>query len=60
MADETQFNGEQGADIITETPETNGQTEQPETVEQYVPDIPQLANPLHSRTAHFAFRRGRI
>lgn len=61
MEDEV-INGEVGADnaaeIINET-----QAEQPEQVaqvEQYIPDVPQLAEPLKPRTAHFAFRRGRI
>ena len=55
------FNGEQGADIaetLANTPDT-AEPQQQET-EEYVADAPQLAAPVHSRTAHFGFRRGRV
>lgn len=56
------FNGEQGADIaetLANTPDT-AEPQPQETIEEYVADAPQLAAPLHSRTAHYGFRRGRI
>ena len=64
------FNGEQGADvaeiIADETAqesqnvqETDNVQETP-TVEEYVADAPQLAAPVHSRTAHYGFRRERV
>ena len=56
------FNGEQGADIaetLANTPDTVEPQPQ-ETVEEYVADAPQLAAPVHSRTAHYGFRRGRV
>lgn len=60
--DNEDFNGEQGADIaetLANTPDTTEPQPQ-ETVEEYVADAPQLAAPVHSRTAHFGFRRGRV
>lgn len=56
------FNGEQGADIAEIIADETAQDDVQETptVEEYVADAPQLAAPLHSRTAHFGFRRGRI
>lgn len=58
--DNEEYNGEQGADlaeIIAD--ETAQDVQETPTVEEYVADAPQLAAPLHSRTAHFGFRRGR-
>ena len=58
------FNGDQGADIAEiiadETAQESQDVQETPTVEEYVADAPQLAAPLHSRTAHFGFRRGRI
>ena len=56
------FNGEQGADIAEIIADETAQDDVQETptVEEYVADAPQLAAPLHSRTAHFGFRRGRV
>lgn len=59
--DNEDFNGEQGADIaetLANTPDTV--EPQPQETEEYVADAPQLAAPVHSRTAHFGFRRGRV
>ncbi len=55
------FNGEQGADIaetLANTPDVEPQPQ--ESVEEYVADAPQLAAPVHSRTAHYGFRRERV
>lgn len=68
--DNEEYNGEQGADvaeiIADETAqesqnvqETDNVQETP-TVEEYVADAPQLAAPVHSRTAHYGFRRERV
>lgn len=59
--DNEDFNGEQGADIAETLANTPDTTEpQPQETEEYVADAPQLAAPVHSRTAHFGFRRGRV
>lgn len=69
--DNEEYNGEQGADvaeIIADNAETVQDVQETETqdvqetpiVEEYIADAPQLAAPLHSRTAHFGFRRGRV
>ena len=62
--DNEEYNGEQGADvaeiIADETVQELQDVQETPTVEEYVADAPQLAAPLHSRTAHFGFRRGRI
>lgn len=62
--DNEEYNGEQGADvaeiIADETAKESQDVQETPTVEEYVADAPQLAAPLHSRTAHFGFRRGRI
>ena len=59
--DNEDFNGEQGADIAETLANTPDTTEpQPQETVEYVADAPQLAAPVHSRTAHFGFRRGRV
>lgn len=70
--DNEEYNGEQGADVaeiiadetVQDVQETQDaqETDAQETpiVEEYIADAPQLAAPLHSRTAHYGFRRGRV
>ena len=59
--DNEDFNGEQGADIAETLANTPDTTEpQPQETEEYVADAPQLAAPVHSRTAHYGFRRERV
>ena len=61
--DNEEYNGEQGADvaeIIADNAETVQDVQETPIVEEYIADAPQLAAPLHSRTAHFGFRRGRV
>ena len=67
--DNEEYNGEQGADVAEIVADETAQetqdvqktdVQETPTVEEYVADAPQLAAPLHSRTAHFGFRRGRV
>lgn len=60
--DNEEYNSEQGADVaeIIADETAHDDVQETPTVEEYVADAPQLAAPLHSRTAHFGFRRGRI
>ena len=56
-----EYNGEQGADVaVIIADETAQDVQETPIVEEYIADAPQLAAPLHSRTAHFGFRRGRV
>lgn len=58
------FNGATVADvaeiIADETAQESQDVQETPTVEEYVADAPQLAAPLHSRTAHYGFRRERV
>ena len=62
--DNEEYNGEQGADvaeiIADETAQESQDVQETPTVEEYVADAPQLAAPVHSRTAHYGFRRERV